>query len=644
MLADKNKFEKMIENGSKHQAVSSDARFEREAERQKEKQTKIRLQEFKRNEPENYKKAVILSKKYGTRVEDYIGADLSFVDNKGNILKGNTENLQNPNNLYPKQEIVLPNETENQKQEIEETPVQPEIAKSENNQESGKVEKINLSELHELQAQIKKEQGIVDEVDRTYKVSKPADETFENETSSFNQTDFAETNENSSEQSVNTETESSVSKTTENQDETVKADVQENQATEPSAAEVPLESQKVETSEEKQKTETEENKQENSNEKAEVHHSNYENPEIEKKLNSHVSKIDFSELEKAKKEIGNPNGAASEEKQPVKKAKTNIIFGMSNNSLKETVYEDLTEVNAGKKVTEEQKIATQSQEKGSNEFEGWSQEDIAIELERRRRLADLKQKYSDEQGKDPKDIGEYKKSLDFSINQDIKRFRMKPPKKPIIITCVLLLVAIIAAVVTTFAVLNKPPEPAHIVSAKISQTTTYQYVGETVDLRGLYIEELYSDGTKRIVVVDKTMISKKSENIDNNLLIASNNEYTYIEFIHNGKTQVLQISLTERIVFSIKSVEVYQEGLTNGSILKFDNILILADVKNSNNEHIGTKRIFAKDVSFEVDGVRLEKTADGVKLEGLQTGTVTLKISFTENQTTFEKTVEIVIE
>ena len=637
-MASKNKFEKMIEQNSKNRAISSDARLERDAEKQNEKRTKIRLQEFRRNEPENYKKAVILSKKYGTRVEDYIGVDLSFVDKKGNILEGNTQNLTNPVGNYRESEIVLPEKTENYIQD----PVKEE--RKNVSQHSNKVDKIDLSELRNLQEEIRKEQGI-EPVDTTYKVSKHIEEDEEEvpkASEDLEKTLSPETKENEpfairrkvseNVESIKPETEYSPS---ENLSE------YENYGSEQNANEKAV----AEETAISNTQDSEQNKnQEYESAQIPVEPEKYENPEIEKKLNSHVSKIDFSELEKVKNEIEkSKNGNTSEEKQPVKKAKTNIIFGMSNNSLKETVYEDLTEINAGKKVTEEA-IVKPVKDETPNEFEGWSKEDIAVELERRRRLADLKQKYSDEQGKDPKDIGEYKKSLDFSINQDIKRFRMKPPKKPIIISLVLLLIMVIAAAATTIIILKKPPEPAYLVSAKISQTTTYQFVGETVDLRGLYIQEVYSDGSTKTVVVDKSMISKKSENIDDNLLIASNNAYTYIEFSHNGKSQVLQISLNERIVSSIASVEIYQEGITNGSVLKFDNILILANVRNSANEQIGIKRIFAKDVSFDVDGVILEKTTDGVKIDGLTPGTVLLNISFTENETTFTKTVEIVIE
>lgn len=634
-MASKNKFEKMIEQNSKKRAVSSDEKIQREAEKQNDKRTKIRLQEFKRSEPENYKKAVILSKKYGTRVEDYIGVDLSFVDKKGNILEGNTQNLTNPVGHYRETGFVPSEKTDNhnQKPVIEE--------KQDVKQHSNKVEKIDLSELRNLQEEMRKEQGI-EPVDTTYKVSKQKEDEDETENVRPEETEktLAPENKNNNPFAIRRDVPENVETTQPENQASISESLSENENQD--------KEQKIEEKVEEQTSSNNEEISQNQQEEYEsaqtpVKPEKYENPDIEKKLNSHVSKIDFSELEKAKNEIeDSKNGNSTEEKQPVKKAKTNIIFGMSNNSLKETVYEDLTEINAGKKVTEQ--TNAKPKEEAPNEFEGWSKEDIAAELERRRRLADLKQKYSDEQGKDPKDIGEYKKSLDFSINQDIKRFRMKPPKKPIIISLVLLFAMIIAAVATTIIILKKPPEPAYLVSAKISQSTTYQFVGETVDLRGLYIQEVYSDGSTKSVVVDKSMISKKSDNINDNLLIASNNAYTYIEFSHNGKSQVLQISLNERIVSSINSVEIYQEGITNGSVLKFDNILILANVRNSANEQIGIKRILAKDVSFEVEGVALEKTTDGVKIEGLTPGTIMLKISYTENNSTFTKTVEIVID
>lgn len=761
-MANINKFEKMIEQNSQKRAVSSDAKFQKEAIKQNEKRRKIRLQEFKRNEPENYKKAVILSKKYGTRIEDYIGVDLSFVDSKGNILEGNKQDLthfehnneplnfeETPENVVSKPE-EKENQTSSKTQKIDMSElksVQEEIRQEqglsqdaktslqESNKEihgSSKVEKIDLSELKNMQDQIRKEQGFDDKPDTTYKLPKKEEQenieekksssedisnsqenslvsdilkqaVSENREQNSENQEKAENNINSSEkenlalQKENDNIENSLVEKTEDLKEDEKSDIdlkeedvsssensdKENDSFEESVKEENIQAEAVssngannqiyinieipaglkqidssaiqnsstekqEKKEEQPNLESQESNKSNS-ENSDAEKSTYQNPEIEKKLNSHVSKIDHSEIEKAMNEIKNPaeessqaeKSEAGQDGQTPKKAKKNIIFGMSNNSLKETIYEDLSEINAGKTVTED---SVKSEEIPS-EFEGWSKEDIATELERRRRLADLKQKYSDDQGKNPNDIGEYKKSLDFSINQDIKRFRMKPPKKAIIITLVLLFVMIVAGVVTSVAILKKPPEPAVLVQSKISQTITYQFVGETVDLRGIYIEEIYSDGTTKTILVNNSMISKKSENINDSLQIVSNNSYTFIEFSHNGKAHVLRINLSEKIISAITSVEVYQDGLSNGEVLKFDNILILASVKNSENAYIGTKRILAKDVKYFVEGVgELEKTNDGVVLNGLSSGEISLKISFEENGKTFEKTININIE
>ena len=259
-------------------------------------------------------------------------------------------------------------------------------------------------------------------------------------------------------------------------------------------------------------------------------------------------------------------------------------------------------------------------------------------------MADLKQKYSDEGAKDPNDVGEYKKSLDFSINLDIKHFKVKPPKKPIIISLICVFLALITAGVITFFVLRKPPEPPHLVSAKLSQQTTHQYVGDKVDLRGLYIEELWSDKSKQIIAINNGMISSKSSNIDENLKILSNSSNTYIEFTYNGETQRLVIVLNEMSIAQIESIEVYQDSLVEGSVLKFENILVLAKIVDTNGQLIGTKRLSASDATFEIEGVTLEKTSAGVILSNVSSGSVTLKITFVEKDNTFTKNVTITID
>lgn len=580
-MAGQNKFEKMLKQNSNARVVSSDARLEREVRKQNLKMIQDRLKEFKISDPENYKKAKILSKKHHINLYNFIGIDLSAYDKKGNLIAGK-QDVSIIKDEHPESFSILDKTT-----------------KTQNN-----VQSINEEPFHEDDHEIQEEQDTADAYEQSNETYQEQ-ETKKTQPESANAPDYG-----SIEESLGL-----------NDDfETKNEAVSENE-----------------------------------------NYSKTQNQQENKNINSHISKIDFSELNKARNEILREKGelpaeenleenssneskeeqSTKEASQPVqnKKQKRGLFSffkGKEQKSNTSSVYEDLSNV--------QQEANPEPEQQEENEFEGMTEDEIAAELERRRRLADLKQKYSDEGAKDPNDIGEYKKSLDFSINLDIKHFKVKPPKKPIIISLICVFLALITAGVITFFVLRKPPEPPHLVSAKLSQQTTHQYVGDKVDLRGLYIEELWSDKSKQIIAISNGMISSKSSNIDENLKILSNSSNTYIEFTYNGETQRLVIVLNEMSIAQIESIEVYQDSLVEGSVLKFENILVLAKIVDTNGQLIGTKRLSASDATFEIEGVTLEKTSAGVILSNVSSGSVTLKITFVEKDNTFTKNVTITID
>lgn len=580
-MAGQNKFEKMLKQNSNARVVSSDARLEREVRKQNLKMIQDRLKEFKISDPENYRKAKILSKKHHINLYNFIGIDLSAYDKKGNLIAGK-QDVSIIKDEHPESFLILDKTT-----------------KTQNN-----VQSINPEPLHEDDHENQEEQGTSDAYEQSNETYQKQ-ETEKPQPESTNAPDYG-----SIEESLGL-----------NDDfETKNEAVSENE-----------------------------------------NYSKTQNQQENKNINSHISKIDFSELNKARNEILREKGelpaeenleenssndsteeqSTNEASQPVqnKKQKRGLFSffkGKEQKSNTSSVYEDLSNV--------QQEANPEPVQQEENEFEGMTEDEIAAELERRRRLADLKQKYSDEGAKDPNDVGEYKKSLDFSINLDIKHFKVKPPKKPIIISLICVFLALITAGVITFFVLRKPPEPPHLVSAKLSQQTTHQYVGDKVDLRGLYIEELWSDKSKQIIAISNGMISSKSSNIDENLKILSNSSNTYIEFTYNGETQRLVIVLNEMSIAQIESIEVYQDSLVEGSVLKFENILVLAKIVDTNGQLIGTKRLSASDATFEIEGVTLEKTSAGVILSNVSSGSVTLKITFVEKDNTFTKNVTITID
>lgn len=604
-MAGQNKFEKMLKQNSNARVVSSDARLEREVRKQNLKMIQDRLKEFKISDPENYKKAKILSKKHHINLYNFIGIDLSAYDKKGNLIAGK-QDVSIIKDEHPESFPILDKTTKTQnnvksKIQYQDSP----IYQTRNEQYSqNNVQSINPEPLHEVDHEIQEEQGTADAYEQSNETYQEQ-ETKKPQPESANAPDYG-----SIEESLGL-----------NDDfETKNEAVSEN-----------------------------------------GNYSQTQNQQENKNINSHISKIDFSELDKARNEILREKGelpaeenleenssndsteeqSTNEASQPVqnKKQKRGLFSffkGKEQKSNTSSVYEDLSNV--------QQEVNPEPEQQEENEFEGMTEDEIAAELERRRRLADLKQKYSDEGAKDPNDVGEYKKSLDFSINLDIKHFKVKPPKKPIIISLICVFLALITAGVITFFVLRKPPEPPHLVSAKLSQQTTHQYVGDKVDLRGLYIEELWSDKSKQIIAISNGMISSKSSNIDENLKILSNSSNTYIEFTYNGETQRLVIVLNEMSIAQIESIEVYQDSLVEGSVLKFENILVLAKIVDTNGQLIGTKRLSASDATFEIEGVTLEKTSAGVILSNVSSGSVTLKITFVEKDNTFTKNVTITID
>lgn len=604
-MAGQNKFEKMLKQNSNARVVSSDARLEREVRKQNLKMIQDRLKEFKISDPENYKKAKILSKKHHINLYNFIGIDLSAYDNKGNLIAGKQDisiiKDEHPESFsIPEQNTSFEKNGESRIQYQDSPIIQTRNAQT----EQKSVQSIDPEILHQVQKEIHEEQGTTNAFEQSNETYQEQ-ETEKPQPESANAPDYG-----SIEKSLGL-----------NDDfETKNEAVSENE-----------------------------------------NYSQTQNQQENKNINSHISKIDFSELNKARNEILREKGelpaeenleenssnesaedqSTKEASQPIqnKKQKRGLFSffkGKEQKSNTSSVYEDLSNV--------QQEANFEPEQQEENEFEGMTEDEIAAELERRRRLADLKQKYSDEGAKDPNDVGEYKKSLDFSINLDIKHFKVKPPKKPIIISLICVFLALITAGVITFFVLRKPPEPPHLVSAKLSQQTTHQYVGDKVDLRGLYIEELWSDKSKQIIAISNGMISSKSSNIDENLKILSNSSNTYIEFTYNGETQRLVIVLNEMSIAQIESIEVYQDSLVEGSVLKFENILVLAKIVDTNGQLIGTKRLSASDATFEIEGVTLEKTSAGVILSNVSSGSVTLKITFVEKDNTFTKNVTITID
>lgn len=373
---------------------------------------------------------------------------------------------------------------------------------------------------------------------------------------------------------------------------------------------------------------------------------------------SHVEKVDLSELEEAKKAIYDGKNSSEDEidteydetdgsikSRIVKQKKT--IFSKPEETYvapDESLPDDITEADIIKQMEQDELKNVPADDEEL--YKGMTEEEIIEAKERKRRLDDLKHKYNDRETKDPNDVGDYRKNLDFSINKDIKRFRIKPPKKPFIIASIITAVILILATVLTIVIINRPPEAVVLSSIRLSQKTTYQYVGDDLDLRGLYIEKVFSDKHVETIKVTSDMISSTSENIDGTLKIASMNDNTFVKFSYQGYSDTLTVVLTNPTISRLYSADIYQSEISKDGVIEYDHIVILATaIDPVSGDILGYKRIDSKEAiySFESLNKTLVNGQSGVQMDGETVGTVILTITYKIDGNTFSISKEIKI-
>lgn len=289
--------------------------------------------------------------------------------------------------------------------------------------------------------------------------------------------------------------------------------------------------------------------------------------------------------------------------------------------------DDITEAEIAEEISNaEGKEPEQTEEDDDDNYEGMSEEEIAEAKERKRVLNELKQRYDAQGAKNISDLGDYKKNLDFSVNTGIKRFRLKPPKKPFIIAAVIITILLAISLVSAYFIVNQPPAPIYLASIKLSQNTTYQYVGEDVDLRGIKIKCIYSDNSEKYVDIAENMIYGKSENINEENNIVTYDTNTFVAFKYQGYTANLKILLYQPVCQSI-TVEIFDILKVNETI-SFNNILLLGKIVDEvSGETIGYKKIDPSILTLTVLTTDFEKSDEGFIVPDVSAGSYLLKIS-----------------
>lgn len=300
----------------------------------------------------------------------------------------------------------------------------------------------------------------------------------------------------------------------------------------------------------------------------------------------------------------------------------------------ESLPDNLTDEDIELFMQEQQKKLQAEEEEDESEYENLTEEEIKEKKEQKRKFEELKIRFNSKESSGNNDNGDYRRNLDFSVNTGVKRFKVKPPKKPFIIAFTIAFALAIIGVVIALIVTNKPPEPIRLKSIAISQTTTYQYVGDKVDLRGLYITKTYSNGSKKDVAIKESMIYRTSANINSENQIFEYNNNTFVYFRIESFEVKLDIQVTDIEITGI-TANIYKSSIVENCEIKFNEILVLATVKD-----IGVKKIDTKNVELYIDDVSLVKTSTGFVLPEGIVGNKTIKVVCQ----TFSAQVNIVIQ
>jgi len=267
------------------------------------------------------------------------------------------------------------------------------------------------------------------------------------------------------------------------------------------------------------------------------------------------------------------------------------------------------------------------------------QERVALTGEaREKKLQELRTKFNTNQT-EVKEDGDYKKSLDFSLNTSIKKFKVKPPKKfyaiiGIVLSAILVIGSIIGIVIAT-----RPPAPIVLKRIKLSQGSITQVVGDTIDLNGIYIDYIYSDNTTKRLPATKNDIYATSDNISNTLKVNSYSSDSYLAFIsYDDKGQTVGYAELIVNVYTYKLSSITSDLIVtsdNGTpVIDTNNILVYATYEVKNGNTIMPQYQFSKKInSYNIvlkDNNSTEITVSGNKYVLDTSKTYTLTISYSE--------------
>lgn len=169
--------------------------------------------------------------------------------------------------------------------------------------------------------------------------------------------------------------------------------------------------------------------------------------------------------------------------------------------------------------------------------------------------------------------GEYQENLDFTKNKTVKKHKLPLPKWAFYtMGGVLALIIIIVSISLWLA--NRPKEEVvYLSSVKLNvQQIDNNYVGESLDLTGIYFICTYSNGNVEYIYDVENYIELTSVHFDSGKNIVASGDAS-IGFSYNEKKMNLTVKAYDRAVTEVSRVLIENNTIQAGSTLKYDNIL-----------------------------------------------------------------------
>ena len=227
--------------------------------------------------------------------------------------------------------------------------------------------------------------------------------------------------------------------------------------------------------------------------------------------------------------------------------------------------------------------------------------------------------------------GTYTSNLDFVKNTDVRRVSVPVPKWPFFVCGGIALLTILIVSIVFIINQNKPEAPVVLTKATLNVSIIDAgYVGEKMDLRGVYFECEYSDGTKTKVFDIEQYITEASAhfNAEGYVVAPNNGPYGYVKFVYSGQEMMLRTKTYAYAFSKIESVQIERQEFVAGEEIDYGDLIVTVLDSNLGLKVLSISEMM-ESLKAYLDGTMLDSNATGFVIPaGTEDGTFALQFEF----------------